>query len=201
MSAALKPAAVGPVLSGGSSSPGNTVVVEDNGVGINTASTLNFTGGGVTVTDAGGGQANISIPGGTALASAIIDTAIAGENLSPGHLVRFDTSGTPGEVLKAQATTLPAADLMGVVKSIVLSGATATYYERGTVPVIFGSAPAAASNGSRVYLDASTGGQATLIAPTASGTSVVFVGWLRGANGVTTTPNVQLKLDLLFVNP
>ena len=39
--------------------------VEDNGVSIvSPASVLNFTGAGVTVTDAGGGQADIDIPGG-----------------------------------------------------------------------------------------------------------------------------------------
>ena len=43
----------------------NTVDVEDEGVAVNTANTLNFTGSGVTVTDAGGGQADIDIPSGS----------------------------------------------------------------------------------------------------------------------------------------
>lgn len=44
---------------------GSNVDVEDDGASIVTgASTLNFTGAGVTVTDAGGNQANIAIPGG-----------------------------------------------------------------------------------------------------------------------------------------
>lgn len=134
-------------------------------------------------------------------ATTLLGVATSGEALTLGELVCFDTSGTPGEVLKAQATAIPTADAMGVVKATVGSGAAVTYYERGAVPVLFGSAPAAASNGSRVYLDATVGGQATLTHPTASGTSVVLVGWLRGANGVTTTPTVQLKLDFLYAIP
>lgn len=46
------------------SSGGGGAGVSDDGVSILTLATLlNFTGGGVTVTDAGGGQANIAIPG------------------------------------------------------------------------------------------------------------------------------------------
>lgn len=134
-------------------------------------------------------------------AESVIGTGTSGEALALGEIVRFDTSGTPGEVLKAQATTLPAADAMGIVKAGVGSGATVTYYERGSVPVLFGSPPAAASNGSRVYLDASTAGQATLVQPTAPGTAAVFLGWLRGADGVSSTPTVQLRPEFLFLIP
>jgi hypothetical protein len=134
-------------------------------------------------------------------ATVVVGVATSGEALAVGELVRFDTSGSPGEVLKAQATVLPNTDAMGVVKASVGSGSAVSYYERGSVPVLFGAAPSAANNGSRVYLDSTVGGQATLTAPSTGGTAVLLVGWLRGANGVTTTPTVQLKLDLLYVNP
>lgn len=48
------------VASGG----GGTVDVQDDGAGTFTPDTLNFTGGGVTVTNAGSGVATIDIPGG-----------------------------------------------------------------------------------------------------------------------------------------
>ena len=57
------------------------------------------------------------------------------------------------------------------------------------VPMRFAAAPAAASNGGRVYLSG-TGGVATLTAPTTSGNAVFFVGYLIGANGANTTPDV-----------
>jgi hypothetical protein len=180
---------------------GGAVAVQDEGVAVADASTLNFVGAGVTATDAGGGVVNVTIPGGATESTALIGTGTAGENLLAGEIVRFDTSGTPGNVLRAQATTLPAADVMGVVKTGVSSGASVTYYERGTVPVLFGAAPPASSNGSRVYLDPSTAGLATLTQPSAAGTAAVLLGWLRGANGVTTNPTVQLRPELLFITP
>ena len=45
----------------------NTVAVQDDGTAIVTAATLNFTGSGVTVTDAGGSVANIDIPSNNAI--------------------------------------------------------------------------------------------------------------------------------------
>ena len=45
--------------------PAGTVAVEDDGASVvAAANTLNFTGDGVTVTDAGGGQADIAIASG-----------------------------------------------------------------------------------------------------------------------------------------
>lgn len=186
---------------GGGSGGASTVAVEDEGVAVNTADTLNFVGAGVTATDAGGGTATITIPGGATESTALISTATAGEDVVAGNIVRFDTTGTPGEVLKAQATTLPAADAMGVVKTGVLSGATVTYYERGTVAVLFGSAPAASANGSRVYLDPANAGEATLTIPSTSGTAVVLLGWLTGGDGASTTPTVQLRPRFMYLTP
>lgn len=195
-------------ISSGYSVPGtgggggsNTVDVQDEGVAVNTASTLNFVGAGVTATDAGGGTATITIPGGSTEGSALVYTGTAGEALSTGAPVRFDTTGTPGEILNGQATTLPAADAIGIVKTGVASGASVTVYTAGNVAVLFGSVPAASSNGARVYLDPTTAGRATLILPTASGQSVVLLGRLTGANGATSTPTVLLSINFLYSIP
>jgi hypothetical protein len=188
-------------IGGGGGGGSNTVDVQDEGVAVNTASTLNFVGAGVTATDAGGGTATITIPGGSTEGSALTYVGTAGEALSTGAPVRFDTTGTPGEILNGQATTLPAADAIGIVKTGVASGASVTIYTAGNVAVLFGSAPASSSNGSRVYLDPDTAGQATLTLPTASGDAVVLLGRLTGANGVTTTPSVLLSINFLYTIP
>lgn len=194
--------ATGYALPGGSGGGGsNTVNVQDEGVAVNTASTLNFVGGGVTATDAGGGVATITIPGGSTESTSLVFTATAGEDLSLGVPVRFDTTGTPGELLRAQATSLPTADAIGVVKATVATGATATVYTAGNVAALFASAPAASANGSRVYLDPTTAGRATLTLPTGSGESVVLLGRLTGANGSTTTPTVLLSPQFLYAIP
>ncbi len=134
-------------------------------------------------------------------ATAVTGIGTSGEALALGEIVRFDTSGTPGEILKAQATTMPDADAHGVVKAGVGSGAAVTYYERGSAPVLFGSAPAAASNGSRVYLDPANAGEATLTIPSTSGTAVVLLGWLTGGDGASTTPTVQLRPRFMYLTP
>jgi hypothetical protein len=195
-------AATGYAFNGGGGGGGsNTVDVQDEGVAVNTASTLNFVGAGVTATDAGGGTATITIPGGSTEGSALVYSATAGEIIATGEPLRIDTTGTPGEILRAQATTIPAADAIGVAKAGVASGATVTVYTAGNVPVLFAAAPAAASNGARVYLDPGTAGRATLTLPTGSGESVVLLGRLTGANGVTTTPTVLLSLTYLYAIP
>ena len=54
-----------PYVSEGGGGGGSALDVQEDGIDIvNPATTLNFTGGGVTVTDAGGGTADIAIPGG-----------------------------------------------------------------------------------------------------------------------------------------
>jgi len=188
---------------GGSGGGGgsNTVDVQDEGVAVNTASTLNFVGAGVTATDAGGGTATITIPGGSTEGTALTYVGTAGEALSTGAPVRFDTTGTAGEILNGQATTIPTADAIGVVKTGVASGASVTVYTAGNVAVKFGAAPGAGSNGARVYLDPATAGQATLTLPTGSGESVVLLGRLTGGNGVTTTPTVLLSISYLYAIP
>lgn len=131
---------------------------------------------------------------GSSDASTITFTALAGENLVAGDTVRFDTVTNPGRVLKAQANTPANSDVCGIVKDAVSSGNSATVYTVGSVPVLFQSTPASSNNGSRVYLDPSNAGKATLTAPSASGQSIVLLGRLVGGDGSDSTPNVVLDL-------
>jgi hypothetical protein len=59
------------------------------------------------------------------------------------------------------------------------------------VPIRFGVAPGAGSNGSLVFLS-TVPGEAALSPPT-SGNAVYAVGILAGANGITTTPDVLFQ--------
>ena len=132
---------------------------------------------------------------GSSEASTISFTALAGENVVAGDTVRFDTVTNPGRVLKAQANVVGNADVCGIVKDAVNAGATATVYTVGSVPILFQATPASSNNGSRVYLDPSNAGKATLTAPSASGQSIVLLGRLVGGNGSDSTPNVVLDLQ------
>ena len=134
-------------------------------------------------------------------ATSVTFTGTAGEALTAGDVVRLDASGggTAGRVFKAQADSISNADVVGIVKTGASLGATVTVYTQGSVPVTFGSAPATASNGNRVFLDSATAGRATLTAPTSSGQSVVLMGNLIGANGALPSPNVILKITELAV--
>ncbi len=136
---------------------------------------------------------------GSSEASSISFTALAGENLVAGDIVRFDTSANPGRVLKAQANSADNGDVCGVVKDAVSSGNAATVYTVGSVPVLFQSTPASSNNGSRVYLDPSNAGKATLTPPSGAGESIYLIGRLVGGDGSDSTPNVVLGLQEIAV--
>jgi hypothetical protein len=121
-------------------------------------------------------------------------TALAGENLTAGDVVRFDITTNPGRVLKAQANVVGNADAAGVAKATVTAGSSATIYTAGSVPLGFQAAPAAASNGARVYLDPSNAGKGTTTLPTASGQTIYLLGHLVGGTGADSTPSVVLDL-------
>jgi hypothetical protein len=136
----------------------------------------------------------IGTTAGSSEASTISFTALAGENLVAGDTVRFDTVTNPGRVLKAQANSPTNADVCGIVQNALSTGASATVYTVGSVPILFHSTPAASNNGSRVYLDPANAGKATLTLPSASGQSIVLLGRLVGGDGVDSTPTVVLDL-------
>jgi hypothetical protein len=137
----------------------------------------------------------IGTTAGSSEASTISFTALAGENLVAGDTVRFDTVTNPGRVLKAQANSPTNGDVCGIVKDALSTGASATVYTVGSVPILFQSTPAASNNGSRVYLDPANAGKATLAAPSTPGQSVFLLGRLVGGDGADSTPSVILALQ------
>lgn len=185
--------------SSGGGGPG-TIEVEDEGVAVNSATTLNFIGAGVTATDAGGGVANITIPGGGTESLTTVFTGTSGEAISAGEPVRFDRAGTPGRLLRGQAVGADAADVVGICKNTVAgAGLSVTVYLSGEAPLRFAAAPGAADNGKRVYLSAVSAGRATLTPPAAPGEVVCLVGFLTGADGVSVTPNAVIRPTIIAV--
>jgi hypothetical protein len=116
-------------------------------------------------------------------------TVTSGEALVLGDIVTFDSSG---DAIKASAATWAAGDGLpaGVALSAVGAAALVDLAGAGDlVPILFGAAPAGASNGDPVFLS-TTAGQGTLTPPSASGNVVFFIGVLQGADGADTTPDV-----------
>jgi len=125
-----------------------------------------------------------------------IEVFIAGEALSVGHLVTLNTAG---EVVRASSSIAGGIwEVVGVSRETVILGASVQVYTKsGSSPATrFGAAPAMAQNGSTVFLD-STSGLATLTPPTATGNAVFAVGVLRGADGVSFTPTVVFRPQVM----
>ena len=116
-----------------------------------------------------------------------------------GDVVAITTAGT---VDKADATTANELErAIGCSPQAIGAGLPIPVEGPGSlVSCLFAAAPGAASNDEPVYLSA-VPGEASLTPPVAAGTSVVEIGILQGADGVTTTPDVLLQLGHRIDNP
>lgn len=170
--------------------------------------TITTTGGAGDVTFTGTEEFVVSTAGGMQVdnflnlaGTAGVELTAAAGGLSTGELIQINASG---EAALADNNTGTVTDsfVMGASTGAFGAGTTAQIHtvQGALVPVLFGAAPAGASNGSEVFLD-STAGQATLTAPSGSGEVVYAIGILQGANGVTATPNVLFIPRLVAVIP
>jgi len=113
------------------------------------------------------------------------------------------TLNASGEVEQADAS---AAALDGLSVGIALRSAGAgadvdvVTVPGCLVPVRFAVAPAGANNRRPVYVSG-TPGLATLTPPTGSGTTRFLLGYLQGADGVTTTPTIIYQPQYLSRTP
>jgi len=154
-------------------------------------------GTGYALVGSGGGG------GGSTDALTVYASGVAGEAVAVGDVLRFDRSGTgtAGRLLKARglsATGGVEADVVGVAKTPAAgAGSAITYYLIGAVPITLDAAPAASTNGSRVFLSPSAAGRGTLTVPTNDGEAVTFLGFLTGADGASTSPTCVLRPALI----
>ena len=151
--------------------------------------------GQILITD-GGGNLSFQDP------NTDVSSYVADESISVGDMLRFVTSSdvglTAGRVIKSSATTEASGEVIGVAKTSGVQGDTIQVTTNGNANITFSSAPASSSNGQTIYLS-TTSGEATLIAPSASGNSVVKLGKLQGADGVSTAPNCLLRIDPIII--
>lgn len=149
--------------------------------------TADGTDGQVLVTD-GVGTLTFADP-------SITSSYVADETIAMGELVRVvnssDVGLTPGRVILANAQELSSSEFLGIATSGGNQGDSIIVATNGKIGVKFSSAPASNSNGQRVYVS-TTDGLATLTAPTNSGDTIYQVGTLVGANGVNSSPLVNL---------
>lgn len=117
-------------------------------------------------------------------------TRTAGEAIALGEVLTGDSSG---EVVLANSSF--SGNLWRVVGAAASAGAASDPIQVTTSgslgPVKFAVAPAGASNGSLVYLSATTG-RGTLTPPV-GGNVIFLIGVLMGADGATTTPDVLIQ--------
>lgn len=166
-----------------------SISVSDEGIVVEASTTsLNFIGPGVTATLSGPGAVDVTIPG-----ASVATTYTAGAAITVNDLVTLDSSG---DVVPADSSIAGGSwDVIGVALATVPSGGTVAVQttDGAPVPMRFIGAPAAAANGSRVFLSA-TSGVATLTPPVIGSGRIAFsVGLLQGADGASTTPNVVFR--------
>lgn len=120
-------------------------------------------------------------------------TYTAGAAITQNDLVTLDSAG---DVVPASSSIAGGKwDVVGIAQASVLSGSPVDVItlDGSSASMRFGSAPAAASNGSRVFLSTSPGVATLTIASLGSQNVLFSVGILQGADGATTTPKVEFR--------
>lgn len=154
---------------------------------------LAVTQGGTGATTAAGARANLGI------SSSGPGTAVAGETVAVGDVIRFDASGggNAGRAYKASASS-SGLDVVGVVTTGGALGDTIEFLLDGSVSISFAGAPATTDNGKVVYLS-TVAGLATTTQPTTG--AIMRLGVLTGGNGADTTPAVWMETQIIAVLP
>jgi len=155
--------------------------------------TTDGSNGQVLVTD---GSGNLTFQNQSQTVQAVCDEAI-----TTGDLVRYidiTDGGTIGRVKKAVASDLNSDDVY-ISLTTATAGNSISIILVGEANLRFASIPLANDNGKRIYLS-TTSGSATLTPPTASGTIVVKLGTLTGADGLTATPTVLFRPQFMMEN-
>lgn len=123
----------------------------------------------------------------------------AGMNATLGDVLALDNTGS---VIPAASSFVGSAwRCHGVSLQTILAGNPVQVATSGQVAsVSFAAAPGAAQNGSPVFLSA-VNGEGTLVPPVVAGSVRFIVGYLQGADGVTTTPQVLVQPQYISRTP
>ena len=121
-------------------------------------------------------------------------SATVNEDVAEGHVLSFFPDGLFGQLRKARAATN---QVVGIAQQNAKQGGRCNIVQHGLTKVFMDSAPEKSDNGKPVYLSADTNGVASLTAPSSSGSNVIKVGYLYGADGNTTSPEVVLNFQFI----
>lgn len=133
--------------------------------------------------------------GGGGSTKVVVFTPVA---LSTGELLTYIPGTNNVRKASANLALSPSRyDIAGVAFANAAAGTNTIMYigMGGLYPILFDVIPAAADNGSRVWLS-TTDGKATLTPP-GNGWAQSFVGLLQGADGSTITPKVLFQPRLV----
>tara|TARA_R100000808_G_C2060293_1_gene92019 strand:- start:81 stop:521 length:441 start_codon:yes stop_codon:yes gene_type:complete len=121
-------------------------------------------------------------------------SATVNEDVSVGSILAFFPDGLFGQVRKARVETN---QVIGISLEAAKQSQDTTVVQEGLTKVKMDAVPATGDNGKPVYLSQNTNGVASLTAPTASGNNVIKIGYLYGADGVTSIPDVVLGFQFI----
>lgn len=125
-----------------------------------------------------------------------IEIFTSGEALTAGDLLTLDSAG---DVIRADSSIGAANyEVIGVANETVGIGVSVQVVTHtGAVPnVNFTGAPGAGLNGRLVFLSTSTG-LASALPPGSGGNAIFTIGTLQGADGITTSPTVVFRPQLI----
>jgi hypothetical protein len=125
-----------------------------------------------------------------------IEILNSGEALTLGDVVTLDSTG---DVVRADSSIGGALyEVIGIAAQTVGAGVPVPVVTHsGSIPnVRFTSAPAGALNGRLVFLS-TTAGLASVTPPGSGGNAIFTIGTLQGADGVSTTPTVVFRPQLI----
>lgn len=126
-------------------------------------------------------------------------TFTAGENLTAGQLVRISANDT---VLKALATSLANARVVGVAEDAILSAAAGdiTTGDGANIENAQLATGLTLAAGDEIFLSAATAGSGTNVEPTASGEVVIKVGVIKDASGYVGGTGLGAEM-ILHIEP
>lgn len=171
---------------------GSTIRVEDEGALVDpSAGTLNFVGSGVVASSGGVGTVDVTVSGGA------FEDYTAGVAVTAGDLVVLNSSG---EVEPASSSIAGGNwNVLGVAQNSALLGGTVSVMQDDGVDTLmrFTAPPLAASNGSLVFLSTSAGLASTTPPSPPGSNTFVLVGTLKGADGVSGSPTVVFRQQIV----
>ena len=175
--------------------------VSDQVYSVTQGETLTLTVGAGGAASTGSSYNTTAGSGGGGSSDQVTREVTLGETVLAGDVLRLATSNdapiTPGSGVKALATNGDNVDAIGIADASGNAGDSISMILFGVRDLSFSIAPTTAQIGKDVFLDATTSGAVTLTAPNISGTSIIKIGKVLDADGLTTTQ--PCKIDIEFV--